>query len=131
VDPELITEGDFTEEGGYKAMQRLIPHKPQAVFTASDMMAIGAMRAIREASMRVPQHIAIASFDDIPSAARTEPPLTTVRQPIQHMGEVAAETLMEIITSHQTLPRQVILPTELIIRASCSPAVSIREEVRA
>jgi len=122
VDPDFTVEGDFTEDGGYNAMQRLLPHHPQALFCASDAMAIGAMRALREASLRVPENVAVASFDDLPFSAHSEPPLTTVRQPIQRLGAVAVETLMEIIAHPEAPPRCVILPTELVIRASCCPA---------
>jgi LacI family transcriptional regulator len=123
VNPDLVIEGDFTEEGGYKAMQRLIPRQPQAIFAASDAMAIGALHALREVSLQVPEDVAVASFDDLPSATHSEPPLTTVRQPILRMGAVAAETLMDIIAHPDMPPRCIILPTELIIRASCCPAV--------
>lgn len=128
VDPVLAAEGDFTEEGGYKAAQRLILRQPQAIFCASDAMAIGALRALREASLHVPEDVAVASFDDLPASAHSEPPLTTVRQPIQRMGAAAVETLMDIIAHPDSPPRNVILPTELIIRASCCPAVPIGKE---
>ena len=117
-DPALIVEADFTEEGGYVAMQRLLPQSPNAVFVASDAMAIGAMRALREAGLRVPDDIAIAGFDDIPMSARMEPTLTTVRQPIQRMGSLAAETLIDMISHPHPQPRRIILPTELVIRES-------------
>ena len=120
-DPTLIVEADFTEEGGYIAMQRLLPQAPEAVFVASDAMAVGAMRALRDAGLRVPQDVAIAGFDDIPFAARTDPPLTTVRQPIQRMGSVAAETLIDMISHPHPQPRRMILPTELVIRESSGP----------
>jgi LacI family transcriptional regulator len=117
-DPNLIVESDFTQEGGYRAMQRLLPFAPDAVFAASDAMAVGAMRALREAGKRIPEDIAVAGFDDIPLAARTDPALTTVRQPIQRMGAVAAETLIDLIGHRDVQPHRVILPTELVIRAS-------------
>jgi LacI family transcriptional regulator len=119
IDPNLISESDFTEEGGSIAMQRLLPNKPDAVFIASDAMAVGAMRTIREAGLSVPADIAIVSYDDMPFAARTEPPLTTVRQPIKKTGAVAAETLINMIEHPQSSPRRILLPTELVIRASC------------
>jgi LacI family transcriptional regulator len=122
VNPDLILSGDFMEEGGYTAMQRLIPRHPQAIFCASDAMAVGALRALREASLRVPEDVAVTSFDDLPFSAHAEPPLTTVRQPIQRMGATAVETLMDIIAHPDSPPRSVILPTEIIIRASCCPA---------
>lgn len=122
-DPDLIVEGDFSEEGGYTAMQQLLPFAPNAVFVASDAMAVGALRALREAGKRVPEDIAITGFDDIPFAARTDPPLTTVRQPIQRMGAVAAETLIDLISCPNGQPRRILLPTELVIRASCGSAL--------
>ena len=121
ANPALIVEADFTEEGGYIAMQRLVPHAPGAVFVASDAMAVGALRALREAGLRVPEDIALAGFDDIPFAARADPPLTTVRQPIQRMGTLAAETLIDLISHPQPQPRRIVLPTELLIRESSGP----------
>jgi LacI family transcriptional regulator, galactose operon repressor len=123
-DPSLVFEGDFTEAGGYAGMLRLLAHSPNAVFVASDTMALGALRALREAGKRVPQDIAIASYDDMPFAARIDPPLTSVRQPVQRAGYVAAETLMDLISDPDSAPRRIILPTELVIRASSGPAVN-------
>jgi LacI family transcriptional regulator len=122
-DGNLIVEGDFTEQGGYLAMQRLLPLEPDAVFVASDAMAIGALRALREEGKRVPEDVAIASFDDIPTASRVDPPLTTIRQPIQRMGAVAAEALIDMISHPDTHPRRIILPTEMVIRQSCGSAL--------
>ncbi len=123
ADNALIASGDFTEAGGYAAMQRLMPLRPEAVFVASDAMALGTLRAIREAGLRVPDDIAVAGFDDMPFAARTDPPLTTVRQPIQRAGFVAVETLLDLIAHPQLPPRRIILPTELVIRSSCGSAL--------
>ncbi|MEO8288696.1 MAG: LacI family DNA-binding transcriptional regulator [Chloroflexota bacterium] len=123
VDPRLIVESDFTEEGGYRSMQRILPFEPDAIFAASDAMAVGAMRAIRDAGKRIPEDIAVAGFDDIPLASRTDPPLTTVRQPIQRMGSVAVETLIDIINHPHAQPRRVLLATDLIIRSSCGSAL--------
>lgn len=121
VDSHLIVEGDFTEAGGYAAAQRLIPHRPDSIFAASDIMALGALRALREAGRRVPDDVAVVGFDDMPFAARTEPPLTTVRQPIQRTGALAAETLIEMVSEPDDQPRRLVLPTELVIRASSQP----------
>jgi len=87
--PELVAEGDFTEEGGYKAMMRLLKYKPDAVFVASDTMAYGAMRALREANLRIPEDVAIVGFDDLPNSSKTIPPLTTIRQMPSMMGSRA------------------------------------------
>ncbi len=119
VYPELIAEGEFTDTTGYLSMKKLLQHRPDAVFVASDAMAIAAMRAIGEAGLRIPQDIAVVGFDDIPSAATCKPPLTTVRQPIQRTGGVAAEALIDLIEHPDPLPRRIVLPTELVIRSSC------------
>jgi LacI family transcriptional regulator, galactose operon repressor len=119
ADPGLIVPADFTEEGGYTAMQKLLPLKPDAVFVASDTMAVGALRALRDANVRVPEDISVAGFDDMPSSAHANPPLTTMRQPVQRTGATAAETLIGLIANPRSKPTQIVLPTELIIRESC------------
>lgn len=118
LNPEFITHGDFTEISGYVGMQRLLLARVDAVFAASDAMALGAMRAIKEAELLIPDDIAVVGFDDIPQAAITIPPLTTVRQPIQRSGSIAAEILIDLIERADPQPRRVILPTQLVIRAS-------------
>ena len=118
IDPSLVVEGDFTQEGGYQGMLLLLPHKPDAVFVASDAMAQGALRALSETGNHVPEEVAIVGFDDMPFAAHTTPPLTTVRQPIHRMGSMAAEMLIDIIESRAAQPRGTRLPTELVVRAS-------------
>jgi LacI family transcriptional regulator len=124
IEPELIVEGDFTQTGGYHAMSRLIglPERPTAVFVASDTMALGALRAIREAGLAVPDEIALVSFDDLPHAAFTDLPLTTVRQPIGEMGATAVALLTDQIKQPDQAPIQVRLSTNLIIRETCGAA---------
>lgn len=119
VDPSLIIEADFTHQGGYLAMQRLLPRQPEAVFAASDTMALGALQALQETGVQVPEEMALVGFDDIPYAARATPPLTTVRQPIADLGKTAAATLIDLIVHPETGVRRVILPTQLVIRSSC------------
>ncbi len=120
VDENLIAEGDFSEQGGRAAMQRLLPHRPTAVFAASDMMAVGALKTLRDAGLRVPDDIALVSFDDIPLASMVDPPLTTVRQPIEQLGSTAAELLISLLENPQEeTVHRIVLPTELVIRASC------------
>ncbi|HOA24319.1 MAG TPA: LacI family DNA-binding transcriptional regulator, partial [Aggregatilineales bacterium] len=118
VDRALVAEADFTEVGGYTAMQRLLPAKPDAVFAASDLMAIGAMRAARDAGLRVPEDIAFVGFDDLPIATMASCPLTTIRQPVAEFGVKAVETLIDVIENGLEPPRQVIMGTELVVRAS-------------
>lgn len=119
VDEALIIEGDFTEEGGYFAMRQLLHASPDAVFCASDLMAVGAMRTVREAGLKIPEDIAFVGFDDLPLAKRAEPQLTTVRQPIDQLGSEAVGILLDLINTGIEPPRRVILETDLIIRDSC------------
>jgi LacI family transcriptional regulator len=128
VDPHLVAEGDFSENGGYLAMQKLAAFHPTAVFVASDMMAIGAMRAIQEAGWNIPERVAVVGFDDIPNAARLVPPLTTMRQPTPRSGAMAAELLIDMIEKPSPAPRKMILTTELVIRASCGANIKTQTQ---
>jgi LacI family transcriptional regulator len=119
VDRNLIAEGDFTEAGGYYAMQRLLPARPDAIFAASDIMALGAMRAVREAGLSIPGDIAFVGFDDLPLAILPEPQLTTVRQPIYQFGFKSVEILIDLIENGLKPSRRIIMDTELVIRDSC------------
>lgn len=119
IDKTLIVEGDFTESGGYAAMQRLIPHQPDAIFIASDTMAFGGLRALREAGLSVPNDVAVVGFDDLPTSALSDPPLTTIRQPIRRLGAQAVETLIDILANGTQPPRRTTLSIELVIRSSC------------
>jgi LacI family transcriptional regulator len=122
VNDTLIIEGDFTEMGGYHAMKQLFSAKPDAIFAASDIMAIGAMRAAREAGLRIPDDIAFIGFDDLPIATLSDIKLTTVRQPVSQFGSKAVDILMDMIENGINPPRHIILETELIIRESCGTA---------
>ena len=119
IDEKLVAEGDFTEAGGYHAMKQLLPAKPDAIFAASDTMAIGAMRASLEAGLRIPDEIAFIGFDDLPIAALSPVKLTTVRQPVVQLGSKAVEVLLDMIENGINPPRHIILETELVIRESC------------
>ncbi len=115
---ERIAFGDFSENGGYLQTKALLSTTDfDALFVASDMMSFGALRAIYEAGLRVPEDIALVSFDDIPAAARHRPALTTIRQPIHQLGSIAAQTLIDQLDSDDmSTPRRIILPTELVLR---------------
>lgn len=119
VDENLVYEGDFSEASGRAAMKTLLEHRPDAVFAASDRMASGALGEIRAAGLRIPEDIALVGFDDMPLAAEMEPPLTTVRQRPHQLGAAAATLLLDLLADPNGLPKRVILPTELIVRASC------------
>lgn len=124
IAPELIVEADWTREGGYRAMRRLLAvgPRPSAVFVANDVMSAGAMGAIREAGLAIPGDIAVVGYDDMPIAASLSPPLTTVRQPLGEMGRAMAVLLVEQIETRRLQPVHRIFPTELVVRASCGAA---------
>jgi DNA-binding LacI/PurR family transcriptional regulator len=117
---ELEEAGDFTEEGGAAAMTRLLarPGRPvDAVFAASDLMAAGALRALRAAGRRVPDDVAVVGFEDSAVARYAQPPLTTVRQPIEEMGRQATRLLLAKVAG-QAGGMHLVLDVELIVRAS-------------
>lgn len=114
--PELVGFGDYTQESSYRSMRRLLNKSPDAVFVSSDAMALGALRAIREANLRVPEDIALVSFDDLPPSTVAEPPLTTVRQPVIQTGIRAVELLLDVMRDGNQ--RHAILPVELVVRSS-------------
>jgi DNA-binding LacI/PurR family transcriptional regulator len=116
----LVEVADFTEDGGHACMRALLDRHPDldAVFAASDLMAAGALRALRLAGRRVPDDVAVVGFDDLELARYTDPPLTTVRQPTVVMGREMARLLLGLQGLRQETARSVLLPTELVIRES-------------
>jgi LacI family transcriptional regulator len=121
IRPELIVEGDYTQASGYATMRQLLDlsERPAAVFAASDVMAAGALRAIHEAGLRVPDDIALVSFDDLPLASILTPPLTTVHQPLYELGAAAADLLLQRLDQPDDhRPTHVVLPTHLVVRQS-------------
>jgi len=121
LDESLIQRADFTEEGGFVGMGRLLalPVRPSAVFAANDMMAMGAMLAVQEAGLRIPGDVAVVGFDDIPAARLVNPPLTTVAQFQVELGRRAAELLFERLAGHAPAQgRSVEMPYRLVIRKS-------------
>jgi len=115
----LIEHGDYTQLGGESAMARLLQRAPDidAVFVGSDLMAAGALSALRAAGRRVPDDVAVGGFDDSAVALTTHPPLTTVRQPLAQVAEETVRLLLELIDGDRP-EHPVILPTELVIRES-------------
>lgn len=123
-EPSLVAEGAFDAASGHRAMVELLARAgepPSAVFVASDVVALGAIGALREAGLRVPSDVSIVGFDDIPLAAYFDPPLTTVRLPAHELGLAAGRALVDRIARRPVAPRT-LLPTELIVRASTAPA---------
>jgi LacI family transcriptional regulator len=117
----LIHYGEYTQAGGYQMAQQalaLTPH-PTALFAANNFIAIGALRALREAGLRVPEDMALVCFDDIPPALVIEPFLTVAAQPAYEMGRRATDLLLARL-SGQAPPecQEIVLPTEIIVRRS-------------
>jgi DNA-binding LacI/PurR family transcriptional regulator len=119
-DPGMVAFGDFSVMSGQHALLRLLDHRPgiDAVFAASDLMAVGALQALHRLGRRVPDDVAVIGFDDAPSAKRTEPRLSTVRQPVGAMGVWLVRELMARMADPGRDPAQVILDTELVLRSS-------------
>lgn len=116
--PYAEEEGDYSEASGAEAARRLLDGgRPDAIFVASDLMARGALTALRSAGVRVPEDIALVGFDDSSVAVTTDPQLTTMRQPMYAQGEAMARILLSRLAGEDP-PTTTILPTELVIRAS-------------
>jgi DNA-binding LacI/PurR family transcriptional regulator len=117
--PDIIgPAGHYTETGAYKSTVYLLQQKVDAIFSGSDLMAVGAIRAIQDNGLHVPADIAVAGFDDMPLSTRTYPALTTMRQPIDVVGRTVAEALIGLLEGEIAPPFQKILPVELIVRQS-------------
>lgn len=117
---EYFREGALTEESGYREAQALLalPDPPTAIMAGNDLMAIGAMRAIREHGFQIGTEVAITGFDDIPLAQHTVPPLTTVHQPIYQIGKRVAHMLIDVLQGNSLAERQVLLEPTVQVRAS-------------
>jgi DNA-binding LacI/PurR family transcriptional regulator len=116
-----IVYGDFRHAGGMAAMTQLLdmPKPPRAVVVANNLMTLGALQAIHERGVRIPEEMAVVGFDDMPWATSLRPPLTAVAQPAEELGKAAAQLLLERLQDRHRLVRHVILPTRLMVRASC------------
>ena len=133
LDPGLVTEGDWSYRSGYLAMRELLgrgsivrkgalrdQHDPcTALFIQNDRMAIGAIRALHEDGLRIPEDISVVGYDDVPEAEFAEPPLTTVRQPMFEVGEIATRLLIQAVEHPDDYcPQELLLETELVVRHS-------------
>jgi DNA-binding LacI/PurR family transcriptional regulator len=127
INPELTVQIDIADSTpllgypfGKKLLERKVPFT--ALFAYNDISALGAIRAFQEAGLRVPQDISVIGFDDIQSAAYSTPSLTTVRQPLAHMGRLAAETLLARIEGAKEYPPEIPIEPELVVRQSTAQA---------
>ncbi|NEA48721.1 LacI family DNA-binding transcriptional regulator [Streptomyces sp. SID10815] len=126
TDETLVEQGDFTEEGGRRAMARLLENAPDvdAVFAGSDVTAAGARQVLRERGRRTPEDVALVGYDDSAIARHMDPPLTSVRQPIEEMGRAMIDLLLTEIADRRLpggpgrVPHHAVLPAELVVRAS-------------
>ncbi|MFI7441732.1 LacI family DNA-binding transcriptional regulator [Nonomuraea indica] len=118
--PEIVAYGDFSEESGASAMRELLDRHPglDAVFAASDLMAVGAMRVLKAAGRAIPGDVAVVGFEDSKAAMHTDPPLTTVHQPTEAMGRQMAQLLVARINGEELRQPVVILDTYLVRRES-------------
>lgn len=115
-----VAHGDFSEAAGYGGMKLLLEQTPKldGVFVASDLMAVGALRALRELGRRVPDDVAVVGFDDAQLASYSDPPLTTIRQPVERLGQEMVRLLLHRLSDLAGEPTTIILPTELVVRSS-------------
>lgn len=123
--PELVYEGNFFQPDGYAGASALLEltEPPTAIFASNDVMAMGVMDAVRNRGLRVPDDISVIGFDNIPQSAMVYPPLTTVQQPLEQMGRVAAQMLINILHNVEKDAGRIELPTELIVRGSTSSRI--------
>ena len=149
-DPALLWQGDFTPMGGSACAHTIFSlpaeKRPSAIFAANDQTALGVMEVAEQYKVRIPSDLAIIGFDDVPLAARAKTSLTTIRQPLREMGQLACELLLSSIDPQSfpfalnnkmlqeaeqkgNMPLQLVLPTELIIRESCGTLQSASRQV--
>ena len=128
---DLIITGDYQQQGGYESTKtylQSVDSLPTAIFAANDLTAFGAMDAVRECGLNIPNDISIMGFDDVPQASLVYPKLTTVYQPLEQMGKVAVKVLLEQIEDPSRPPQRITLATQLIIRDSCGPNPTQRDK---
>ncbi len=122
----LICHTPFRPEGGYEAVAKILAlaDLPTAIFAASDVTALGTLRALHERKVRIPEDMAVVSFDDMPWAAALQPPLTAIAQPTYELGATAARLLVERMQDPDRPLQKVRLATSFVVRASCGAALA-------
>lgn len=129
VQEEWIRDCDFSISAGAAVTRSLLTagsRRPTAIFAAADSIASGALQAAQEQGLRVPEDISIVGFDDLPLAARTDPPLTTVRQPLQEMGRLALQRIIAAVNGPALAAEAIVVPARLVLRASTAAPASAR-----
>ncbi|MQA84555.1 MAG: LacI family DNA-binding transcriptional regulator [Streptosporangiales bacterium] len=120
TDRDLIRFGDFHHEGGFREASALLAAErpPTAIFAGSDQQALGAYEAARQAGLSIPRDLSVVGFDDLPLCRWVSPPMTTIRQPLEEMGRIAARTLFQLLEGQALVSPRVELTTELQVRLS-------------
>ncbi|WP_376796282.1 LacI family DNA-binding transcriptional regulator [Thermogemmatispora sp.] len=123
VDPALICEGSYLLGDGIRQTEALLdlPDPPTAIFAGNDAQAAGVYQALYRRHIRIPEEMSVIGFDDVTYSAHMAPPLTTIRQPLEEMGRMAAEMLLRLIAGQPLETHHVELATSLVIRESCGP----------
>jgi len=126
ADPALVRHGNYSAASGFMAMRSLLTKRPYptALFAGNDTLALGALAAVHQHGLRVPEDLAVVGYDDIPIAAYAVPPLTTVRTPATEQGRLAGEMVLDLIEGQPVPNPRLLLDTELIVRDSCGSALS-------
>jgi len=121
LNSSLIIRSDFRQAGGFEAMMRLLdlPKPPRAMLIANNLMTLGALQAIHERGVRIPNDIAVISFDDMSWASSLRPPLTAIAQPAEELGHATAQLLLDRIQNPERAPRRILLPVRMVLRDSC------------
>ena len=120
-DPDLVRVGGYELETSREPARQLLElaDPPTAIFAANDLSAIQTMNVARSLGLSVPDDVSVIGFDNIPESALTDPPLTTIDQSIQTMGEEAVRLLVDLLNGVTDCPNQITLPTKLVVRQSC------------
>ena len=121
IDPDLILEGTWLHRAGYENTRLLLEKKANfsAIFAHNDRIARGVIHALYEAGLKVPEDISVIGYDDIPEAEFSDPPLTTIRQPAEEIGQEATNLLIQMIEDPSIVPTQIFFDTQLVVRSSC------------
>lgn len=125
-DESLVAHGDFSHASGIAGAEQLLKldPRPTAIFACDDQMAFGAIHALRRAGLEVPRDCSVIGFDDTYDAARFSPPLTTIRQPLREMGELAGDLICRLIDGKPLEQPRIVLDTELVVRESTAPLLA-------
>jgi LacI family transcriptional regulator len=120
--PELIYEGTFFQPDGFAGASTMLDlsDPPTAIFASNDVMAMGVMDAVRNRGLRVPEDVSVIGFDDIPQASLIRPTLTTINQPLEKMGRVSTQMLLDLLHEPEKKVNRIELPTQLVVRDSCA-----------